>query len=206
MYNKGKNVDLYIDLNRSISQTVFEGGCDTDEDENGDFVFTAKCSGRWVSHVVACKKFIEQGGFYETKDKESFSFVKRVWTKCNKVLTNQQVGFLADELSEKICKMLDSGIVTKAEYCKDDSFDINDCYSIMLDVFVPFIELYEGDYCLDMLFWQASAGSVAKSFLETLKECVVFADGYKDFTFGEVDDFENVYSAMERLIEELPTK
>lgn len=205
MYNQCKNVDLYIDLNRSISQTAFEGDCDTYEDEDGMYVFTAKCSSLWIASVVACKRFIENGGHFETKDKEMFFFIKKVWTKCSKVMTNQQVGFLADELSEKMQKMLKNGIVVRDKYSEDDDFGINSCYNLMLEMFVPFVELHEGEYCLDMLFWQASMESMAKFFLETLKGYIVFNEKYKDFTFSEVQDFEDMYSSMKRLIEELPT-
>lgn len=205
MYNQCKNVELYIDLNRCISQTVFEGNCDTCEDEDGMYVFTAKCPSLWIAGAVACKRFIENGGHFETKDKEMFFFIKKVWTKCNKVMINQQVGFLADELSEKLQKMLKSGVISRNEYSDGDDFGSNSCYNLMLDMFVPFVELHEGEYCLDMLFWQVSMESMDKFFLNTLKEYVVFNDEYKDFAFSEVSENRDMYFEMKLLIDELPS-
>lgn len=194
-----------VDVNTLIRQTAFESGFEAQEDKEGMYTFTAKCPSVFVDAAIACKKTIEDGTCFDTKYKEVFEFVEKVWTKCDNVLTLKQVVSLTDRLSPKILAMLKNKIVTKDKYSEDDSFDEDSCVDIIWDMFVPFLNLRKGDYIKNCLYYPIFDKPIDKYFLTVLKGYIVFNEKYKDFTFSEVQDFEDMYSSMKRLIEELPT-
>lgn len=200
-----KRDKINVDVNRLISQTVYESGCDVHENKKGMYVFVAKCPTALVDAAVACKNAIESCTYFETPYKEVFLFLEKVWTKCAKVLTSKQFVSLADELSEKIPKMLKNNVVVKSEYSEDDPFDFDTCYNFMQEFFHSFLELHEGEYYTNSLYYPYSDEPLDKQFLKTFRDYVVFTDEYKDFAFSEVSEGECMYSSMKRLIEELPT-
>lgn len=200
-----KRDKINVDINSLISQTIFEDGCEIHEDKKDMYVFVAKCPTVFVDAAVACKKAIESYNHPETPYKEVFSFLEKVWTKCDKVLTSKQFVSLADDLSEKIPKMLKNKIVIRSKYCEDDPFDFDTCYNLMLEIFDDFVNLREGECITDSLYYPYSDEPLDKQFLKTFRDYVVFTDKYKDFHFSEDVVSEDMYSSMKRLIEELPT-
>lgn len=200
-----KRDKINVDINSLISQTVFEDGCEIHENKKGMYVFVAKCPTAFVDAAVACKKAIESYNHLETPYKEVFSFIEKVWTKCDKVLTSKQFISLADELSEKIPKMLKNNVVVRSEYSEDDPFDFDTCYNFMHEFFHNFIELHEGENHTNSLYYPYLDEPLDKQFLKIFRDYVVFTDKYKEFAFSKIPNGEDMYSSMKRLIEELPT-
>lgn len=200
-----KRGKIDVDINSLISRTVLENGCKTRE-VKGMYVFTAKCPSVLVDAAIACKNTIENGTCLETEQKEVFQFIEKVWTKCDKVLTNKQFVSLAEDLSEKMPAMLESGIVVKSDFNEGVPFDFDMCYDFMMEFFKSFLDLREGEYITNSLYYPYSDLPLDEQFLGIFKDYAVFTDKYKDFQFGEAKGNEDMYSAMKRLIEELPTK